>query len=97
MFLPCDWNGLLTPEEERVYQQKLKYRQEKLLKYKHKRNSRNWNKRVNENRSRVAQQRARDNHGHFVSTKKEKVPQMFVASPWTPSSCGAAESPIFVR
>jgi hypothetical protein len=98
MFLPCDWNGVLTPEEERVYMQKLKYRQEKLQKYKHKRNTRNWNKRVNENRSRVAQQRARDNHGHFVSTRKaassQKVPQMFVASQWTPS--GASESPIFV-
>jgi len=59
--------------------QKRRYRQDKLERYRMKRSLRNFNKRVNENRSRVAQQRARDEHGHFISAKKRAALQMQAA------------------
>jgi len=76
MFVPCSNHGPLTPEEEQIIMQKRRYRQDKLERYRLKRLTRNFNKRVNENRSRVAQKRARDEHGHFVSTKKNQQQQL---------------------
>lgn len=75
MFVPCSRHGNLTPEEEQIVMQKRRYRQDKLERYRMKRSLRNFNKRVNENRSRVAQQRARDEHGHFISAKKRAAAQ----------------------